>query len=153
MKITKEYRIEMQAMSKALKIAKEKGVDALEEELKMRGATKMPLTVSSAKGLAWIQEAANNTIETVMLMSLCVLKDEFGFGEKRLNQFLDRYAEKTECMADGYVCWEDLQEEMKEKLGKDFNITSLVTGHRAKEVEKRRQAEYDEMMARIKGAK
>lgn len=42
MKITKEYRIEMEAMSKALKIAKEKGVDALEEELKMRGATKCP---------------------------------------------------------------------------------------------------------------
>lgn len=153
MKISKEYRIEMQAMSHALKIAKEKGIDALEEELKMRGALKMPLTVSAAKGRAWVEQAANDTVETVLLMSLCVLRDEFGFGEKRLNQFQDRYAEKVDCLNKGYVNWEDLQEEMKEKLGKDFNITSLVTGHRAKEVEKRRQAEYDEMMARIKGAK
>ena len=153
MKISKEYRIEMQAMSHALKIAKEKGIDALEEELKMRGALKMPLTVSAAKGRAWVEQAANDTVETVLLMSLCVLRDEFGFGEKRLNQFQDRYAEKVDCLNKGYVNWEDLQEEMKEKLGKDFNITSLVTGHRAKEVEKRRQKEYDAMMARIKGAK
>ena len=150
--VTKEYRIEMQAMSKALSIAKEKGVDALEEELKMRGATKMPLTVSSAKGRAWMEKASQQTIETVLLMSLCVLRDEFGFGEKRLNQYLDRYAEKTDCMAHGYVDWEDLQEEMGEYLGKDFHISALLTGHRGKEVAKRREQELEEMVRKLRSA-
>lgn len=150
MKITKEYRIEMEAMAKALKIAKEKGVEALEEELKLRGATKMPITVSAAKGRAWMEQTTQDIIESVLLMSLCVLKDEFGYGEKRLNQFLDRYSEKTDCMAHGYVCWEDLQEEMTEKLGKDFNITALCDGHRAKEVAKRREKEMEELSKRLR---
>ena len=153
MKMTKEYKIEMQAMAKALRIAKEKGVDALEEELNMRGATKMPLTISAAKGSAWMEQIQNTTIETIMLMAVCVLKDEFGFGEKRLNQFLDRYAEKTECLRTGYVNWEDLQEEMKEKLGTDFNISALVNGHRGEEVIQRRQKELDEMTAKLRSAK
>lgn len=152
MKMTKEYRIEMEAMSKALSIAKEKGIDALEEELKMRGATKMPLTVSAAKGKEWMEQAMNEMLETVVLMSISVLHDEFGFGEKRLNKFLDRYAEKTDCMAHGYVNWEDLQEEMKEKLGKDFNISSLVTGHREEEVAKKREQELEEIANKFRSA-
>ena len=153
MKITKEYKIEMQAMSKALKIAKEKGIDALEEELKMRGATKMPMTVSAARGKAWMEHVSDTVVETVMLMSVSVLRDEFLFGEKRINRFLDRYAEKTDCMAHGYVNWEDLQEEMKEKLGMDFNISALVNGHRGKEVAKRREQELEEMTRKLRSAK
>lgn len=100
-----------------------------------------------------MEQAMKEMLETVMLMSLCVLKDEFGFGEKRLNQFLDRYAEKTDCLAQGYVYWEDLQEEMIEKLGREFDITALVAGHRAKDVAKRREKELDEMAAKLRNAK
>lgn len=153
MKITKEYRIEMQAMSKALEIAKEKGIEGLEEELKMRGAVKLPITISRARGEAWLEMAQKQTLETVLLLALVTIQDEFGFGPKRLNQFIDRYAEKTECMAKGYVNWEDLQKEMYEKLKVDFHVSALVNGHRAKEVQERREKELEEISARLRSAK
>lgn len=153
MKVSKEYRIEMEAMSKALEIAKEKGIEGLEDELKMRGAVKLPLTISRARGEAWLQMANKQTLETVLLLTLVTIQDEFGFGAKRLNHFIDRYAEKTECMAKGYVDWEDLQEEMREKLKVDFHISELVSGHRAKEVSQKREQELDELVRKIKGAK
>lgn len=135
----------MQAMNKALQIVKERGIEALEEDLKMRGATKMPLTISSAKGVSWMKQASKDTIDTVLLMALSVLHDEFGFGEKRLNRFMDRYALKTECMGEGYVCWEDLQDEMKEKFGFELKVSDLLTGHRGVDAEKQRLDEIERL--------
>ena len=38
-----------------------------------------------------------------MIISLMVLHDKFGYGEKRLNKFLDEYQKQLEAYNSGYV--------------------------------------------------
>ena len=47
-KISKEEQARREGMAYALRLAKEKGIDALEEDLKMRNAINLPLRVSKA---------------------------------------------------------------------------------------------------------
>ena len=47
-KISKEEQARREGMAYALRLAKEKGIDALEEDLKMRNAIDLPLRVSKA---------------------------------------------------------------------------------------------------------
>ena len=47
-KLSKEEMARREGMAYALRLAKEKGIDALEEDLKMRNAIDLPLRVSKA---------------------------------------------------------------------------------------------------------
>lgn len=139
-KVNKEQRLRVEGMNYALRIAKDKGIEELESECIFRGNYNIPLTISKEK-IKEVQELIQKTtIETVMLMAAAVLRDEFGFGEKRLNQFLDRFALKTACLCSGEASWDDLIEQMKEEVGIDLDITGIVSGRRCDEaVEKQRK--------------
>lgn len=132
MKVTKEYKFEMEGMAHALKIAKERGVEGLEKECKIRGCSKMPLIVSDTRGKNWMDEMEKTIFETVCLMAVSVLYDKLGFRQKRIETFIDEFRYRIECLDTGYVCWEDLQEDMREQTGIDFPISELVSGHRNK---------------------
>lgn len=57
--------------------------------------------------------AKSTTTRTLILnflaLSLETLHDEFGFGDKRLNQFKDRLESKLDCINNDYVKWEDIR--------------------------------------------
>ena len=55
-------------------------------------------------------------------MSCMVLRDEFGFGQKRIKQFFDRFNLKTECICDGDVIWDDFIDALREETGIEFSI-------------------------------
>ncbi len=38
------------------------------------------------------------TMDTFTILTVAVLHDEFGFGEKRCQRFIDRMNKKAECM-------------------------------------------------------
>ena len=42
-----------------------------------------------------------------------ILHDEFGFGDKRLNQFRDRLVKKIDCINEDYVQWLDIKGNFK----------------------------------------
>lgn len=50
------------------------------------------------------------------------LKDEFGFGTKRINQFIKRFNDKTECLVDGYTTWAEQIQAIKEENGIELEI-------------------------------
>ena len=53
-----------------------------------------------------------------MIISLMVLHDKFGYGEKRLNKFIDEYQEQLEAYNSGYVeSVNDFTEVLKEECG------------------------------------
>lgn len=92
----KVMKIRNEALSFALKIVQEKGVEELEKEVKMRGVADIPFKITR-KDIEEVSESIkNNVFESVQIMSLLVLKDEFGFGNKRLARFMDRFKLKTE---------------------------------------------------------
>ena len=53
-----------------------------------------------------------------MIISLMVLHDKFGYGEKRLNKFIDEYQKQLDAYNSGYVeSVEDFRTVLKEECG------------------------------------
>ena len=121
-KINKEEQWRREGMSYALKIAKEKGIDGLEEELKIRNATQLPLKVSVKAMEECINNIKNQTVDTVVVLMAATLHDEFGFGEKRVQRAINRFDLKAECLSEGYCTWQDQIDIIKEELGIELGI-------------------------------
>lgn len=106
----------------AARIAKEDGIDALVQEAKFRQKTVIPVSVERKLCDDAIERIKMNTIDTIRILSLAVLRDEFGFGKDRLKRFVDRFEMKAECLCEEYVNWEDLIENIKEETGIEESI-------------------------------
>lgn len=109
-------------MAFALKIAKEKGIEGLEEECRYRGCTNLPSRVPKRAADEFVEQMKNNTIDTILMMSVAVLRDEFEFDKKRLERFQDRFMLKTECLIEDYCTWDDIREALKEETGLELGI-------------------------------
>ena len=122
MKINDYMNGRNEGMAYALKIAKEQGVEALEKECEFRRVTNIPSQVSTKACNIAIEKIKLNTIDTIQILSIATLADEFGFGKKRINRFMERFNLKTECLVDDYVTWNDLIQQIKEEKGIELSI-------------------------------
>lgn len=52
-----------------------------------------------------------------MIMTICVLHDCFGFGEKRINRFVDRYKDIADSFQQGNEDLNKINEEIWERFG------------------------------------
>lgn len=62
-----------------------------------------------------LAQKAGTTRLIMYFLDLCleILHDEFGFGDKRLNQFRDRLVKKIDCINEDYVQWLDIKGNFK----------------------------------------
>ena len=111
-------------LSLALKLADEGGSEAIAKELKYRGRIGNRLPVSNNDIIKAAEGMKTNVFQTVTALMLLSLHDEFGFGKKRLEQLMDRFMFKTECLMDpaNLFCWQDVREIMKDECGMDLEI-------------------------------
>lgn len=121
-KVNKEEEARRQGMAFALKIAKEQGIEALENECKFRNATKVPLAVSRKAADECINKIKMNTIDTVTILSAMTLHDEFGFGKERIARFMKRFNFKTECIMEDYTTWEEQIQILADECKLELNI-------------------------------
>ena len=117
MKWKDEEKARREGMSYALKIAKEKGIEELEKDLKMRKVVDLPIPVSKKALEECINNIKNNTVDTFVILMIATLHDEFGFGEKRIQRAIDRFNFKAECLAEDYCSWDDYIQTIKDELG------------------------------------
>lgn len=82
----------------------------------------MPCGINKTDVKRFEQYEKQNTIKTMLLMSVMVLRDEFGFGFDRLNRFIERFNTKTACLVDDYVNWKDIQQTIAEETGIHINL-------------------------------
>ena len=68
------------------------------------------------------QNIKNMTFDTMLAMSLMVLRDEFDFGKKRLERFKDGFAQKATSLTDDYCTWLDIIDTIKDETGIDLEI-------------------------------
>ena len=61
-----------------------------------------------------------DTINDLMIMSLMVLHDKFGFGEKRLKKFHTEIANLGECLIAGTVNLDEIKEYLQENCNVKF---------------------------------
>lgn len=99
-KATREFELRMQGMIAAQRIVSDGGLEALTKDIKYRGLTKAPITVSQADIDSFVHEVSENLHMTVMIVAMTALHEEFGFGEKRLKQFKTRFDRETQAACD-----------------------------------------------------
>ena len=85
----KEMQARTEGMAYALRIAKEKGIEELEKEIKFRNLTGISLNVSRKDLNTASERIKSMTLDTFTILTVAVLHDEFGFGETRCQRFLD----------------------------------------------------------------
>ena len=68
------------------------------------------------------QKIKEMTCDTIMCLSVLTLHDEFGFGKKRCEQFMERFNLKTDCLMDDMCKWKDIIDTVKEEMGIDLTI-------------------------------
>lgn len=111
-----------EGMSYALRIAEEKGIDGLREDLKRRNALNIPVGLKQSRVDEFTQNVKHNVVDTMLILASVTLRDEFGFGKDRLARFIERFNYKAECLGDDLVEWQDLIEQMQEECGLEFSI-------------------------------
>ena len=118
----KEEQARMEGMAQALRIAKEKGIDGLEADLKMRNITGLPCAVSRAAMDECIMNIKYNVIDTFTILVAYTLHEKFGFGKTRLNRFIHDFNFQAECLDEDYCTWEDQIEILRQECGLDLSI-------------------------------
>lgn len=118
----KEEQARCEGMAYALRIAKQKGIEGLEEELEFRRITEFPCGFSRAACEEALLSAKMMVLDTVLLMSSFILHDTFGFGKKRLDKFEQEWIRQCEFLQGEYYTWEDTKAVMMEETGKTYQI-------------------------------
>lgn len=121
-RMDKEEVARRNGMAYALRIAKEKGIEGLEEEIKYRNITEIPIAIKRDKLNECIENIKLNTIDTILVLSAVTLRDEFGFGKERLARFIERFNLKTDCLVGDYCTWDDLRQNLEEECGIKLSI-------------------------------
>ena len=118
----KEEQARMEGMAQALRIAKTKGIDGLEADLKMRNITGLPCAVSRAAMDECIMNIKYNVVDTFTILGAYTLHEKFGFGKTRLNRFIHDFNFQAECLDEDYCTWEDQIEILRQECGLDLSI-------------------------------
>lgn len=72
------------------------------------------------------QDATENAIVYISVLTIYVLNSKFGIGKKRLNRFMTEYINQLECVQDEYVTLEDMYDYIEEMTG--IEIRKTMTG-------------------------
>ena len=115
----------MDGLALALQIVKDGGVEALEKECRMRGAWRMN-TSRSAKELDKLTDHVKSiTYQTILIAGLSVLHDNFGFGHKRCQQFVNGFDKLVSYLDHGWLYWFDVIEDIQSRLNLDVELSAL----------------------------
>lgn len=125
-KMNKELMARLEGMQYAYDFAKKNGLDALEEEIKFRCNTKLPYTTNRQQVMEFQEMIKQRMLSTVALMSVLILREEFGFGSKRMKRFSDKFKDNTEQLMSGDLTWRDTYEEMVKEVGFGISIEDEV---------------------------
>ena len=118
----KEMQARTEGMAYALRIAKEKGIEELEKEIKFRNLTGISLNLSRKDLNTASEKIKEMTMDTFTILTVAVLHDEFGFGERRCQRFIDLLISLAECMIDDFCTWDDYIQTIKEELKLELQI-------------------------------
>ena len=106
----------------AEKIVRRGGLEELEKENRFRGVTGIHTSIAKKELEQASMAIKEMTLDTMLIMSVAVLHDEFGYGEKRCQRFIDRANRIAESLVDDMATWEDYREMIREEIGIEMVI-------------------------------
>lgn len=126
----KEEKWRMEGAFYALRIVREKGIDGLEQDLKMRGALNIPLTVKSKDLEEMYYQLARRIMNSIKTVAMWTLYEQ-GWRKTRLKRFeeqMDKHSAmclKIDRYGENYVKLSDMAKEMNEQCGVCATMESL----------------------------
>ncbi len=97
-----------------LRIAEEKGIEGLREEVEFRGVTGISLNVSQSEIKQASMHMAMHSTVTAIAISIATLKEEFSFSDfqaKKFKKIFDAHVKEC-CDNDGRLAWYVARAEM-----------------------------------------
>lgn len=124
-RMSKEESARYEGAKWCLEMIDRVGLDETREEMRIRGVNHCPLQISKADVTRFEHDIKINLINTIVLMSCMVLRDEFEFTPEQIKDFTVRFNSKTDCLNDELLTWDDMAETMKEETGLDFQLVDV----------------------------
>ena len=106
----------------AHKIVKQGGLEALDKEIKFRGCTGIRTSLACKDLDKASEKIKEMTMDTFTIMGIAALHDEFGFGQKRCQKWMDKFAEGANYLEEGLATWQDYIQSIKEELNLTLEI-------------------------------
>ena len=103
-------------------IVAESGIDGLEKEIEFRNITGINVGFRKKELEKMCDPIKARTLDTVLIMAVSVLRDEFDFGKIRCSRFIDRFNKKAACLMDDMATWDDYIQVIKEEIGIELVI-------------------------------
>ena len=135
-KISREEIARRSGMLFGWKILKENGIDALEKEFEYREETHTPLCLTKDEAEQYIQGPKHRSTDTIMVLAMITLLDEFGMKKKRLEKFRGVYEKKAmEYLERPHIELKDNLAEMKKRIGKIGGLAMIPEKIKENELE------------------
>lgn len=111
-----------EGMELALRIAKDRGVEELEKEVRFRQKTGISLNVTRQELNKASDKIKEMTLDTLTLLSVAALHDMFGFGKQRCERYMKKMKEGAVYLMDDLATWDDYSKEVEKQLGIKIEI-------------------------------
>ena len=121
-KLDKYMQGRTEGMELALRIAKDKGIEELEKEVRFRQSSGISLNVTRQELNAASNKIKDMTLDTFTLLSIACLCDLWGFGKKRCQRYMDKMVEGAQYLMDDLATWEDYRKAVQDRLGFENKI-------------------------------
>ena len=119
----KDYnRCRNDGLAMALRIAEEDGIEGLRREIKFRGVTGIHTALAKKELDQASKQIKEMTLDTMIVLAVATLHDEFDFGQKRCQRFMDRLELKAGCLIDDLATWPDYIKAIKDEIGLELSI-------------------------------
>lgn len=119
-RVTRDEKYRREGMERALRIAKDKGINGLEAELRLRGIINVPCGIGLESINRMKADMNQKIMNSFLILAAATLHDEFEFEQAKLDRFLTRMNEKAECMSEDYCTWDDQIKMLQEETGISF---------------------------------
>lgn len=154
----KEFEARMQGMIYAYNLVKEGGIEALNNDLKKRNFLKAPFNVSVKEMEAYYHNISENVYHNMITAVCYTLHDVFGFGKKRITDFMMAFNKNVmhtrdfDYMGEHYVKMEDYAIELNEKfkLGIDVERVAACAELTDQADENYRMCKIDDVLRELK---
>lgn len=84
----------------------------LKRQLKQR-----PVTITAKEQEKMQRKATNDAVQITNLFNLWVLRTKYGFGPKRLREFMEYYNDLLDSFNKGYVSLPDIAQQLEKETG------------------------------------
>ena len=145
----KIYAARMQGLAYALDIVKKGGIEALEKEIKARGAYYVPMEISYEQVMELKNLIADRILSTFAPAVMFTLHDTFGFGKDRLLRWKNAFMKRCDMMSTfdpfgvPYEKVMDYATILTEKYGLEFEWDKMEDIEKANKQERKQLCDID----------